>query len=346
MTMGRLIPIYFYLIALFSGLSSLPLALSDVPTSPGLGKISGTFIQYQSWMMQMDSKKWEPELDAMQAAGIDTLVIQWVKSDQIRFYPVNIPGNDPTEIILNYADRKHMKVYVGLQNDKNWWSNWGDEDYLQKAAQKTVVLGKSVLKRYGRHRSFQGWYIPYEMSDADFDEDETKNAKHFLKKLSLGLKKLSHKKYPIGLSTFFSGKIPPAAVQKIYSEILEGSGVNILMVQDGVGVHNWNNQIAEKVVPYMNAFRLAAQKNGIHVWSVVESFADTKNAAEKVTPGGNSERAPTDILRLKEQLQIHAPYPHEKILTFDFFHYMSPYRGVAQKLLYDNYLSNFRTSGR
>ncbi|MEO5970820.1 MAG: DUF4434 domain-containing protein [Bdellovibrionia bacterium] len=321
--------------------TAIPVTTKDIPAA-GLRRISGTFIQYQSWMMQMDSKKWQPELDAMRNAGIDTIVIQWVKSDHIRFYPVNIPGNDPTEIILAYADRNHMKVYVGLQSDKNWWSNWSDEDYLQKTAQKTVVLGKSTLKRYGKHSSFQGWYISYELSDADFDDDEIESVNHFLKRTSLGLKGLSRKKYSVGLSTFFNGRIPPAAVQKVYSEILKGSGINILMVQDGVGVHNWNNQVAEKVTPYMNAFRLAARKNGIRMWGVVESFVNTKDSPARLKAGHNSERAPADILRLKEQLQIHAAYPEEKILTFDFFHYMSPYRGAAQKSLYDNYLFQFQ----
>jgi hypothetical protein len=345
MTLGKLISVHFRFIVWVLLILWTHVGYSEesnsVVNSP---KISGTFIQYQSWMMQMDSKKWNSELDLMRTAGVDTLVIQWLKSGLFRFYPVNIPGNDPTEIILNYADKNQMKVYLGLQADKSWWSNSRDRDYLRKTAENSIALGRSIFKRYGKHSSFQGWYIPYEMSDGDYDEDEVVNYRHFFNEITQGLKKLSSKKYPIGLSVFFNGLIPPKVTQSLYTEILKGSGVSLLMIQDGVGVHDWGAQMNEKVVPYMNAYRAAAQKNKIEVWSVLESFINTKDKSAPSISGSSSERAPTDISRLTEQLKAQASHPYEKILTFDFFHYMSPNRGAGQKALYDSYLSHMNLS--
>jgi hypothetical protein len=58
------------------------------------------------------AKDWKAELDAMQKSGIDTIVIQWLKYDQTRFYPVHAPRLDVVETILSYADRHDMKVIL------------------------------------------------------------------------------------------------------------------------------------------------------------------------------------------------------------------------------------------
>jgi hypothetical protein len=315
-------------------------AFSTVPTHQPLVKLTGTFLQYQSWMMQLDSVKWAAELDAMKATGVDTIVIQWLKADTTRFYPVNTPGNDPTEIILKYADQHQMKIFLGLHFERSWWTKWDDEDYLHQVAKKNVEMGHKLFARYGRHASLAGWYIPYEMSDSDFDAEEVQNFRGFFGSISAGLRKLSpKKKYPVAISTFFEGKIPATAVEKIYTEIFRGSGIDIVMVQDGVGAHDWSvTQMNQKVGPYLNAFQSAAAKNKIRVWGIVENFNTQKESGP-----GEANRTATDIGRFKEQLAIQAAHPTEKVLTFDFFHYMSPQRGEAQKLLYDNYLQQVKT---
>ena len=299
--------------------------------------ISGTFIQYQTWMMQINEDKWRAELDAMRAAGIGTVVIQWLKSDQVRFFPINAPGNDPTEAILKYADQHGMQIYLGLHLEKDWWVKWNDEDFLKSAAKKNLKFAEQVSQRYSKHKSFSGWYIPFEMSDIDFDRNEVSSLNSFLKTVSYGLKKTTQKKLPVSVSVFFQGQIPAAVVAKNYTQILNQSGIDILMVQDGVGTNNWTVSLKEKVAPYLRAYRTAAQANKIRVWSVVESFSTLKDAA-----GANLGRAPADILRMKEQMQFHESQRLEKTLTFDFFHYMSPARGEAQSKLYKDYLTEVK----
>ena len=65
-----------------------------------------------------------------------------------------------------------MKVFLGLQFDKSWWANWDDADYLLALARKSTAFGRNIFKRYKNHPSFSGWYIPFEMSDTDFEDDE------------------------------------------------------------------------------------------------------------------------------------------------------------------------------
>lgn len=47
--------------------------------------------------------------------------------------------------------------------------------------------------------------------------------------------------------------------------------------------------------------------------------------------------APAPPEQIVQQLKAISPYV-ERVVTFDFYHYMSPYRGEAQKELYDGYL--------
>ncbi len=296
-------------------------------------KITGTFIQFQSWMLGLDQQKWIEELDGMYQSKMDTIVIQWLKSDLTRFFPVHVKGNDPTETILNYADHHQMKVFLGLHFQKAWWTRWDDESFLTQTVKSNLSFAKLVKERYGHHPSFVGWYIPQEMSDADFDQNQIQNLRIFLKTFTSGLKKLTTRPLPVALSTFFERKLPPKAIQDIYSQILAQSGLDILMIQDGVGVHNWDTQIGEKITASTLAFQTAAQKHHIQTWTILENFSNSRTASDS-----NETRTPTHISRLKEQLEAHSSLPVKKVITFDFFHYMSPKRGEAQDKLFQDYL--------
>jgi hypothetical protein len=46
---------------------------------------------------------------------------------------------------------------------------------------------------------------------------------------------------------------------------------------------------------------------------------------------------PAPLDRIRRQLAAESPFV-ESFIMFDFFHYMSPRRGAAQKRLYDDYL--------
>jgi len=322
-----------YAFATSASSASGPPSAFQVTPDVSLSRITGTFIQYQSWMMQLDEKQWNLELSSMQSAGIDTIIIQWLKSDKFRFFPVRAQGNDPTEIILKFADSHHIKVVLGTQFDKNWWNSWDDSDFQAKALREGSSFAKSVLKRYKSHPSFVGWYIPYELGDFDFDDDELRGLKTFLHNYAANLHQLSARKYQILASTFFEGKLSPSAVQDTYSQILKSSGIDIVMIQDGVGARNWTTPLADKLVPYFAAFRRAAGINHIRTWSVVESFSNGKDVN-----GVPQKRPPAEISRLNEQLAVQATIHPEKTITFDFFHYMSPFRGEQQKLLFQNYV--------
>ncbi len=291
--------------------------------------LSATFLQFQSWMLDgLAEKDWQAELDAMRKSGIDTIVIQWLKYDQTRFYPVHAPRLDAVETILSYADRHDMKVILGLSFDSSWWSAADGPAFLGGIATRTLAFATKLNRRYGSHPSFSGWYIPYELGDRDYDDEEIATFRSVLRRVARGCHKLTGRHLPVAVSIFFSGKLPPEAVSGIYRGLLTGSEIDVVIVQDGVGTNHWEGKVKEKAGPYLAHLSRAIRQAGAHPWVGIEIFATSPAAAA----GRDAPRLPAPGSRVAEQLEVAAPM-FERSVMFDFFHYMSPLRGEPQAAL-------------
>ena len=108
------------------------------------------------------------------------------------------------------------------------------------------------------------------------------------------------------------------------------------MLQDGVGANAWEENDMYSVAQYLKMYQSVTEQAGIQMWTVVESF-HTKRDEE----GKDLGRIPADLKRILDQIQMDAKYS-SRLITFDFFHYMSPYRGAAQKKLFDEYMDSLK----
>ena len=291
------------------------------------GPIEGTFIQYQDWMMKMDARAWRRELDAMRRAGISVVIIQWLQMNDSRFIPSDGAALDPTRIILEYADRHGMEVFIGLAYADLWWTRLRDERYLTLAAVTSIHVANEAWARYGGHRSFAGWYLPQELRDANYPSHYIDALRDFLKGLGDRCRALSGGKRVV-ISPSMSGLVAPDLFGRIYTSLLLGSGIDVVIFQDGVGARDWDKDLEPRVVPYFSAMRAACRTAGVAMWSDVEIFHHT---------GKRSGSEPASIERIKRQMAAESPFV-SRFVMFDFFHYMSPYRGRAQKNLYKDYL--------
>ncbi|HLK61466.1 MAG TPA: DUF4434 domain-containing protein [Chthonomonadaceae bacterium] len=307
------------------------------PNQPRLA-LSGGFIQYQDWMRRLDASAWRNELSAMRNAGMDTVIIQWLKVNESRFLPAKDTDLDPTQILLDDADTHGMRVYIGLAMEDAWWQKATDAAYLEHAAGDCIAIAEEAWQKYGRHRSFAGWYIPQETWDAAYTGDQIGHLRAFLRRISDRCKALSGGKL-VAFAPFFSGSVPPDVVAKVYTQLLDGAGIDLLMPQDGVGARAWEGDVAGKVAPYFGAFRDACLADGVELWADLESFQLAHGLPLDNLP---TQFEPTRVERLKQQIVAEAPYV-AKFVTFDFFHYLSPYRGAAQKQLYADYVRDFVT---
>ncbi len=296
--------------------------------------VAGTFVQYQPWMMKLDREAWRLELDAMREAGITLVIVQWLEFQNVRFIPADRSAPDPTEIILDYADEHGMRVFVGLSHADLWWSRIKDPGYLDRASAKSVAVTNEAWRRYGRHASFAGWYLPQEIRDATYPLQYTLRIRTFYKKLGDCCRALSGDK-PVAIAPAMSGTASPEKFGRMYAALLPGSGIDILMLQDGVGARGWETDFERRIVPYFRAIRDACRASRVALWSDVEIF-------RRCPDGANSE--PAGVERIRRQIDAAAPFV-EGFVMFDFFHYMSPRRGEAQKKLFEDYLREIVRSG-
>jgi len=291
------------------------------------GPIEGTFIQYQDWMMELAKSDWNRELDAMREAGIRVVVIQWLQYGRSSFFPAGRHAVDPTETILRYADAHDMRVFVGLSHADLWQRRLRERGYLDRATTETARVANEAWQRYRRHPSFAGWYLSQELRDANYDYDETSRLAAFLKRLSEHCHRLSGGK-PVAISAALMGLIQPEAFGRAYASLLGGSGIDILILQDGVGARGWDEGLETRIVPYYRVMQQVCRNARVELWGDIEIFQKGREGAA---------RLPAPLARIKRQLAAEAPFVTSFVM-FDFFHHMSPYRGELQKSLHDGYL--------
>jgi len=309
--------------------------------APAKTLLSAAFIQYQQWMMQIDTKAWIAEAEAMKNAGINTIILQYMKYDTQRFFTVNYKGYDPTETLMSYADQNGMKVIMGGRFNSQWWNRFTDDEFLKATVTADARFADTLYKRYGKHKSFSGWYIPYEVPEFDLDESEIQSLNLFFKNMNAELKKLSGAAIPTSVSTYFKGELSAEALEKIFTPLFEKTGVDIMLAQDSVGANAWSGngqggvKTSEKAKPYMEAFARVARATKMRFWPVLELFATVPEDASK--PNGPTKRITLGIEQLKEQFRLAIPET-ETFVGFDFFHYFSPNRSDAHKAIYNSYV--------
>jgi hypothetical protein len=298
------------------------------PNATARRRIDGTFIQYQDWMMGMDEAAWRREMDAMRGAGIDLVIIQWLEHENRRFIPADSGACDPTRVILDYADEHRMRVFLGLATIDRWHERITHPHYLDRAALLSMRLADKAWTRYGRHPSFAGWYLPQELRYYDFDPEYVSALRGFLRLQADHCRAVSGGK-PVSVSPCLAQSPSPEAFRKLFGELLTDSGIDIVILQDGVGANRRERRLDADVTPYFAAMRDICAPNEIELWSDIEIFQHR--------PKG-SGREPASIERICRQIDVESPFVATFVM-FDFFHYMSPLRGSEQERLYEEYIA-------
>ncbi|GBC94973.1 hypothetical protein HRbin16_00759 [bacterium HR16] len=288
--------------------------------------IEGTFLQFWASMREVSAAQWALELDAMRAAKMRMIILQWTQADGKNLFE----PPDPFPTILDLAHRRGVKVVFGLRHDGRWWREWGNADYLREEAEESTALAREVHRRYGKHPAFAGFYIPYELWDGSFTETQVENLRGLLRTIGSACRQVAPGK-PVMLAPFFAGLLSPERFEQLWLSLLQDKPVDVVALQDGVGARGWDEQIEQRVPPYFAAMQRACKQRGVKLWCDLECFRLTNSNPSRPA------FAPASAERILQQLKAVSPYV-ERVVTFDFYHYMSPYRGEAQKALYEGYL--------
>lgn len=281
-----------------------------MPTAP---RITGTFldeithdIPSQNW----GPKEWRQEFVLYTQIGIDTVIIIRAGYQNKCIFPSkSIPDllpvhDDLGEMFFSLADEIGLKVFFGTYDSGFYW--------YRRSWWKEVDLNKGFIdeaaERYGHHPSFQGWYLCHETS---------KNDAHIIELFNhIGGHCKSVKDVPVLISPYPQGakQFSGGAIMSIdesfdhWERIFADThgAFDICAFQDG--------QIQyQELSGFIQGIGELGKRHGVTIWSNLETF-------DRDMP---IKFPPADWRYLRIKLEAAAPVA-EKIITFEFPHFMSP----------------------
>ena len=274
--------------------------------------ITGTFldeithdIPSQNW----GEKEWRKEFQLYQQIGIDTVVIIRAGYQNKCIFPSKtIPDllpiyDDIGRIFFDLAEENNIKVFFGTYDSgfhwmrRSWWKEVEvNKPFIEEAAQ-----------RYGSSPAFGGWYLCHETGRNDmhivelFNHlgrfcKETIDAPVLISPYPQGAKQL--KENALTLEESFDHW------DRIFSDCV--GAIDVCAFQDG--------QVHYQELPaFAQGIAALGKKHGITIWSNLETF--DRDMPIKFPP------ADWRYLRFKMEAAAAAA---EKIITFEFPHFMSP----------------------
>ncbi|MBS1716740.1 MAG: DUF4434 domain-containing protein [Armatimonadetes bacterium] len=282
-----------------------------MPCAP---RITGTFldeithdIPSQNW----GRDEWKREFELYREIGIDTVVIIRAGYKNRCIFPAeSIPNllpvyEDLAKIFLDLAAENGLSLYFGTYDSGHYWwrRSWWKEVELNQA------FVTEVAKRYGGHPAFKGWYMCHETSKNDAHIIELFNEIGGHCKSALDLPILISP-YPQGAKQF-SGEAVMGLEESLehWDRIFAktASVIDYCAFQDG--------QIHYQELPaFLKGIKQLGEKHKITIWSNLESF-------DRDMP---IKFPPADWRNLRFKLEA-AATTAEKIVTFEFPHFMSPH---------------------
>jgi hypothetical protein len=134
-------------------------------------------VHWNSDIRKLTASDWREQIRGMHRLGMDTVVIQEVFRNNayygtnsiaasgyhgLAYYPstlfpgrIQMAAHDPIEAILSEADRLDMHVFLGV-GIYAWF------DFSPDSLAWHKMVAAELWRRYGKHRSFYGWYVSEE----------------------------------------------------------------------------------------------------------------------------------------------------------------------------------------
>lgn len=279
-------------------------------------KITGTFldeITHDIPSANWGSEEWAADFDAMRAIGIDTVIL--IRSgyrDRMTFpsevlsreQPMRPCYVDLVDLFLTQAERTGMTFYFGIYDSGRYWH----EGKPEKEVELNLRFTEEVARKYADRKAFGGWYMTHEIHE--HDEGVTRLIERLARHVK-GLKDVSvlMSPYVAGSKQFGDQRITPERHERAWDQIFATlSGfVDIVAFQDG--------QVEFHELPeFVEINTRLARKYGLHPWSNVETF-------ERGMP---IDFLPIDWRNLVYKIEVAEQARVEKLITFEFSHFMSP----------------------
>ena len=250
----------------------------------------------------------------------------WTEVGAAAWGPVEPVAWEPLRDILDAADERGMRVFLGLGLDPTFWQ--GQFDPLA-SAEENVALMLRLEELYGASPALAGWYLPEEIDDRRFvAADVHEAALVYLE----AMVRAAHERTgrPVMVAPYFGMNPNGPAYAAWWDATLARAPIDIIALQDGVGTRRTTT---EEGVPVFQALAEVAARHGVALWSDLEVFEQIHGWPVDT---GSWQARPARIEQVLHQLELEAPHV-DKIVVFDFTHYMSPRLGGAAEELYRGY---------
>ncbi len=277
------------------------------------GPITGTFIDditYDIPSSNWTRKEWKKDFDNMQKIGIDTLIFIRGGFEDKSVFPSKVLGttheDDFAGFVFEEAAKRNMNVYFGMYISN---LDWNGGDAMGEINMNKKFLPE-VLSRYGDYPSFKGWYIPQEQSH------DILNFGEIMRGMSQLCKEIDPSREVL-ISPFFHTHITSPYNDRGYTpeEHFEawdklfsygGEAIDICAFQDGTAP-------LAQMDDYFGKTKELCDKYNIRHWVNAETFERDVRCMYYPIP----------FNMLKQRLEHHKNYA-EKIITFEFSHFLSP----------------------
>ena len=334
--------------------------------SAGISPITGTFIQ--SWLYRnYTEERWKQEFDLMKEMGIefiimgDTLSIETGNpiTDASQYaitaaYPSQNPnfrqGTDILTTLFEHCSAYGMKLYVGMGNTTQGWPYLNaDTTGLKEVAAVFADAAEDLFNVYYDRfpETFAGFYfVPELYNSSEFDGQASRV--RYADRLAAGLKPVFDRIHSISdlpfifspyVNMFGGGWVSKNTdnIALFWEEFLRRADFrdnDILCPQDSVGAGG--NDLAG-LAAVTEAYRKAVDGCGkkILLWSNAELFIQPTGKYFDNFDGYGGYWSTCTVDRMVEQFRIASLYV-DRIVTFAFPHYLSPYNTT------DGYLNAYR----
>jgi len=306
-------------------------------------RITGTFIDeishdipHQNW----GEEEWDRDFMSMSGIGIDTVILIRCGYRRWLTYPSSVlteregcyrPSLDLVRLFLDLAGRHGMTFYFGTYDS--------GRDWQEGAARREVDLNLRVIDevwaRYGEHPAFGGWYLSQECSRrtrpvvglyarmGGHCKAVSGDLPVFISPWMDGIKSVSSRESAVQKT----GGVTLAQHEREWDEIIEGisGSVDIVAFQDGhVDYH--------ELPDFLAVNRSLADRHGLASWSNCESF-------DRDMP---IKFLPIKFDKLLTKLEAARVVGVDKVITFEFSHFMSPHSSYLQaRGLFNRYCEHF-----
>lgn len=302
-------------------------------------RITGTFldeishdIPHQNWR----EEEWRNDFRAMQAAGIQTVILircghkQWMTfpSDVLQQQVAgHLPPLDLLDLFLRLAGEFNMDFYCGTYDSGHPW--WEPDYQVEPEVALMRLVCDEIIDKYAKYPAFKGWYLSQEIAGSNPSavacyrelgahlKSRMPGSKIMISPGMKGAKAYDANMVKLGKT------IAPELHEKEWDEIMsriQGT-VDIIAFQDG--------HVEIELLPtFLEINNRLAKKYGMECWTNSESF---------------DRDMPIDFLpikweKLRLKLEAAAKAGLSNAITFEFSHFMSPHSMYpSAKGLFDCY---------